>query len=220
MILRQGLRLTMFIGLPASVGLLLVGFALVRTIYERGAFGLEDSGRVATILAGYAAAVWAYSLSHVVTRCFYALGDEQAPVRVGLVVVGLNVGLNVLLVWAPLGPRGNALGVAGLAWSTAICAALQAAWLLSHLRRHNVLPVDSAVRQSWGRTALTTAVMSLVVGPIVLWIDVKALPWWGAAALLAQLVIVGGIAYLVSAWLVGAEELKWLRLQNRASNDT
>jgi len=210
-ILRQGLRLTVFIGLPASVGLLVVAVPLVRTIYERGAFGLEDSQRIATILSGYAAAVWAYSLSHVLTRCFYAVGDERAPVGVGLGMVGLNLCLNLLLIWAPLKEGGASLGAAGLAWSTAICAVGQAVWLLHRVRKHVPKPVDSAVWQSWIRTAAATTVMGVGVGASVVSMNVVALGWWTNAAVLGLAVLLGIGIFFVGAWLGGADELKWLR---------
>ncbi|HEX7011009.1 MAG TPA: murein biosynthesis integral membrane protein MurJ, partial [Phycisphaeraceae bacterium] len=53
-VLRHGLRLSVFIGLPASVGLILVRVPLARVVFERQAFTLQDSLAVATILAGYA----------------------------------------------------------------------------------------------------------------------------------------------------------------------
>src|SRR5690606_14744143 len=49
-ILQHGLRLTMFIGLPAGVGLLIVRVPLTRAIFEYHRFELADSLRVASIL--------------------------------------------------------------------------------------------------------------------------------------------------------------------------
>lgn len=201
-LLRQGLRLTLFIALPASAGLLLVRTPLVRVIYERGAFTLEDSQRVAMILAGYAGAVWAYSLSHVVTRCFYAVGDETAPVRVGASMVAVNLALNLGLIWP--------LGVAGLAWSTAICAAIQSVWLLRTVKRHVTMPIDASVRRGWGRTIALTVAMTLVVGAVGWWLDASALGWWGALGWLALLVGLGALIVLGGAWLMRAAELRWL----------
>ena len=93
------------------------------------------------MLTGYAAGLWAYTLTHVLTRAFYALDDAKTPLRVSLALVGFNLTLNLTLVWP--------LGVAGLAWSTAISAALQVALLLALLRRRVVRPVDRAVLTSW-----------------------------------------------------------------------
>ncbi len=122
--LRRGVRLVLFIGLPASVGLMLVATPLAATILEGRAFTAEDSRETAWILLGYAPAVWAYSLNQVLVRGFYAKGDSMAPVRIAMGLVGLNLLLNLVLIWTPL-------RTAGLAWSTAICAALQSLWLMA-----------------------------------------------------------------------------------------
>ncbi len=90
-ILRRGLRLVVFLGLPASAGLMLIGPSLVRVIYEHGLFGAGDSRRVAFVLYGYAAGVWAYSMIHVLTRAFYARGDSKTPVKVAVCMVVLNL---------------------------------------------------------------------------------------------------------------------------------
>jgi putative peptidoglycan lipid II flippase len=202
-IVRQGLRLTVFIGLPASVGLILVRLPLARLIFERGLFDVADAQRVASILAGYAAAVWAYSMAYVVIRAFYALEDAATPMRISLVMVACNVALNLTLVWK--------LGAAGLAWSTAACAVLQVVLLLAALRRRPVKFIDRDVGRSWRRSAVLTAVMAAVLLPLLLWFDVPAMSRSASAVLLAVMVALGGGMFLFGAWMGGATELTWLR---------
>jgi putative peptidoglycan lipid II flippase len=151
-LVRRGLRLVVFIGLPASAGLLLVAGPLASVILRGGVFGAADADRVAFVLCGYASAIWAYSMTHVLTRAFYARGDPVTPLRVAMLVVGLNLLLNCLLIWTPLRE-------AGLAWSTALSAVVQVLLLLRCARRH-ASPIDGAVLRSWLRTALATALMA------------------------------------------------------------
>ena len=206
-ILRHGLRLTVFIGLPASVGLLLVRVPLARLIYERGAFGLADSLRVATILAGYATSVWAYSMTHTLTRAFYALKDAKTPLKIGVGMVTLNLGLNLTLIWP--------LGAAGLAWSTAASAVLQALLLVWFIRRRVPRPVDATVLRSWGRTALASVAMGAVLWPVIAWIDPADLSRTHSALLLLGLVVAGMGVVLLFAKATGAEELHWLSKRGR-----
>lgn len=207
-ILRQGLRLTVFIGLPASVGLLLVRVPLARVVYERGAFGLDDALRVATILAGYATSVWAYSMMHTVTRAFYALKDATTPLKVGLCMVALNLTLNLTLIWP--------LGAAGLAWSTAVSAMLQVAILVLLIRRRVPGPVDRTVVRSWVRTALASGVMAGVLWPVLWWLDPAGQSRGASAALLLGATAAGAAIVLAVAKVAGAEELQWLkRRRNR-----
>ncbi len=202
-ILRQGLRLSFFIGLPASVGLILVRVPLTRVVFEHGLFELQDSLRVAAILAGYASAVWAYSMTHILTRTFYAVGDAKTPLRVSMTMVFFNLTLNLTLIWP--------LGAAGLAWSTAISAVAQVLILLMLVRRHVGAPVDASVIKGWGRTAVLTVVMAGVLWPMGLNYPAQGLTWSGCALLLGGMVGVGAGIVLVGAWLSGSEELRWLR---------
>jgi putative peptidoglycan lipid II flippase len=126
--MQRGLRLVLFIGLPASAGLVLVREPLTAVILQGGAFAMENTRRVGFVLLGYAPAIWAYSMVHVLTRGFYARGDSKTPVRIAVSVVALNLVLNCALIWTPLKE-------AALAWSTAACSTIQALVLLRLLGR-------------------------------------------------------------------------------------
>lgn len=203
-ILRQGLRLTMFIGLPAGVGLILLRVPLTRLVYERGAFTPEDTQRVAMIVAAYSSSIWAYSMTHVLTRGFYALKDSRTPLRISMAMMALNFLLNVTLIWP--------LGVVGLAFSSATTAVGQVVLLLLAVRRRVDRPVDAYVLRGWGMTAALTAVMAAALLAITLGVvDLARTPMWTTAAWLAGLVALGGLIIFGGAWLIGAEELQWLR---------
>lgn len=203
LILQHGLRLTMFIGLPASVGLLVARLPLCRTIFEGKAFTLDDSMLDASILAGFAPAIWAYSMTHVLTRGFYAVKDSRTPMKISMMMVALNLLLNVTLVWF--------LGVRALALSTAICAIVQCVILLRLMRRHVAHPVDAGVLASWGRTAILTAIMAAALWPITYFFDPAAMTRYQAAAEGALLVALGAAIFGGGAYLLGCEEIDWLR---------
>ena len=201
-ILANGLRLTLFIGLPASLGLVLVRVPLSRIIFERGAFGTPDALRVAGVLAAYSAAVWAYSITQVVTRAFYALQKPRAPLAISLRMVLLNVACNLSLVWVA--------GVSGLAWATSLCAIVQSVWLLHALSREVGHPVSPEVWRSWRRSAA----LSLAMAPPLLlasWVwDPAALTRTGCGLLLAGMVGAGILTFAGGALALKMPELRWL----------
>jgi putative peptidoglycan lipid II flippase len=201
-ILRHGLRLTVFIGLPASVGLFLVRLPVCRAVYEGRAFTKEDSLRCALILAMFAPAIWAYSMTHVLTRAFYAAKDSRTPMVVSICMVVLNLSLNLTLVWS--------MGVAGLGVSTAVAAIVQCIILLRLLRRHVEHPLDASVTRSWAKTALLSLLMGAAVWPLSRVWDLAAISRSQVFGVLALLVGVGGVVYLAGAWLLRCEELGWL----------
>ena len=201
--LQRGLRLVLFIGLPASVGLMLVREPLTAVILQGGDFTDEDTRRVGRVLLGYAPAVWAYSMTHVLTRAFYARSDSKTPLTIALKVVILNVILNCTLIWTPLRE-------AGLAWSTAICATTQAALLLLAIRRHAATPVDAIVIRSWLKSIMLTVMMASFVGAAV-WMSatMEISSWSHSLAQLTVLVTIGAVIALLSALALRMPELRW-----------
>ncbi|MFO0830804.1 MAG: murein biosynthesis integral membrane protein MurJ [Phycisphaerales bacterium] len=202
--LRRGVRLSLFIGLPASVGLILVRHDLVGVIFGGGrrSFTDEGLGRCAAVLLGFAPAVWVYSLNHVLTRAYYAKGDTRTPMRIAVTCVGINITLNFSLIWT--------LREAGLAWATASSAAVQCLLLQMFLhRRLSVRLWDGDTLWAVARTSL----IALLMGVCVLGVA-KVLPagdrWAERVPRLAGCVCTGGVAYALIALLLRAPELRWL----------
>jgi len=208
--LRDGLRLTLFIGLPASVGLILVRVDLVAVILAGGLFDASDVARVATILTGYAPAVWAYAMNHTLTRAYYARGDTTTPMRVTLAFVAINVTLNLILIWP--------LAEAGLAWSTAICAILQFVTLAIIWRRRHAAP-GAIVHRDLARSAAWTLLLTLAMAAAVA-LTLELLPAPGQtrgfdALRLAAGVGVGAGVFLALSIMVGRPEPRWMLRRSR-----
>lgn len=203
--LRRGLRLVVFIGLPASVGLMLVREPLTAVILQGGDFTAEDTRRVSFVLLGYAPAIWAYSMIHVLTRAFYARSDSKTPVRIAIGVVGLNLALNLTLIWTPLRE-------AGLAWSTAICALVQVVLLLAMIRRSVPGVIDPIVVTSWLKTVFASVVMAgatFAVGAMLTGTEEGGWSWTQSCIALAVMVGAGGLTMLVISLILRMPELRW-----------
>ena len=203
----------MFVGVPASIGLLLVRGPLTAVILQGAAFTVEDTRRTAFILMGYAPAIWAYSLNQVFVRAFYARGEAMTPVKVAIGMAVLNLTLNLILIWTPL-------GIAGLAWSTAICAILQTFLLHALLERrlpgildHSVVPAILRILILSAFTAAATLIASWLMAP-----GDESARW--SYQLLSLVVIVGsgGGAAFLCARALRMPELFWL-LGRRAGPD-
>ena len=204
-VLRRGIRLVLFMGLPASVGLMLVAEPLVAVVLEGGAFTAEDTRLAAWILLGYAPAVWAYSLNQVLVRAFYARGDSMTPVRVAMALVVLNLILNLTLIWTPL-------RTAGLAWSTAICAVVQGVVLWWILSRRGVAE-GGLLDRPMLRSALASLLLAIAMALLLLAAD-QLLPfaasWWGQVLRLGALVGLGGVVVGGGAVLLRMPEWRWV----------
>lgn len=209
-VLRRGLRLSLFIGLPASIGLMLVRHDLVRVIYGSGSHSFSDDGlvRSAAVLLGFAPAVWAYSLNHVLTRAFYALGDTTTPMRVAVGAVVLNVVLNLTLIWS--------LREAGLAWATATSAIVQCLVLGLLLRRKlhalgegHERVVNRETLRGFARIVLVSLLMGAAVWGVQVVFGERS-AWLQHALCVAASVGVGAVVYGTLALALRASELRWL----------
>lgn len=202
--LRRGLRLSLFIGLPASIGLLLVREPLTFVVYSGGGRGFSADGvsRAAAVLAGYAPAIWAFSINQVWTRAFYAAGRMRTPMVVAMLMVGLNLILNLALIWR--------FREAGLAWSTSICALIQCVVLAALSRRLTGLnPVDRATTLASLRIC---AISGCMAGAVVLTSFLLPSPvgWTGNLLNLFALTGVGIVSFVALARLSRSHELSWL----------
>jgi len=166
---------------------------------------------VATILLAYSPAIWAYSANHLLTRAFYARGESMTPVKVAAAMVALNFVLNITLIWTPL-------RTAGLALSTAVCAAIQMAILMHMLSRRTGTVLTPEVRGSWLRTALAAAIMAVTLAlTLRLWPQPSS--WSGHAMLLGVSVVAGGGVFLIAARIMRMPELTWSLGQRDQSTD-
>jgi putative peptidoglycan lipid II flippase len=108
--LRRALRMLLFLTIPATVGLWVLGVPVVRLLFERGRFGPHDTLNTATALGYYAIGLVAYTGVKVLAPAFYALGAPRVPLVGSAAAVGTN--LCVILAAHPfLGFRAVALGI-------------------------------------------------------------------------------------------------------------
>lgn len=150
---RDGLRLVLVIGLPATLGMMLLAEPLTRALLERGEFSPAHSRQTAATVMAYASAIWAYLGVTLVQRVFYALEDTRTPVRIGFVAVFVNVVLNFVLLFV--------IGGTGLAYATAISAVIQF-WILTHLARWRLgIAFGTDFRRFCLQCSLATVGMSL-----------------------------------------------------------
>lgn len=151
----RSVRLAVFEGLPAGVGLIVLAEPITRLLFEHGAFKPVDTIRTAWVLRFYAAGLWAFCVQHMLLRGFYALHDTRTPLKVSLITVAANFVLNLILVWTPL-----STGTFGV--TTALSCAGSVILLTVYLRRKLQGRLDlRAISSSVVRTATATAVMGV-----------------------------------------------------------
>jgi putative peptidoglycan lipid II flippase len=150
--IRQALELVALLCIPAAAGLAWFGVPVIGLIYEHGRFTAADTQAAAQALAGYAVGLAGYAGIKVLAPAFYALDDARTPMRVSVLSIAVNFGLNWLFV------RGLGFGAVGLALSTSAVALANCAILLLVLRRR-LGPLGGRLGSTLGRIAVATALM-------------------------------------------------------------
>ena len=109
-------RQTLFLTLPAAIGLFVLAEPVIASIYQYGRFTAVDTARTALALKGYALGLVSYSCIKVVGPAFSAIDKPLIPLRISLTGIFLNAGMNYLLI------RVFNLGILGLTLSVASTA--------------------------------------------------------------------------------------------------
>jgi putative peptidoglycan lipid II flippase len=120
--LQRGLRMVLFLTVPSTVGLALLGVPIIRLIYEHGKFSPHATLETARALSGYAVGLVAYAAIKVVAPAFYALGRTRVPLLASVSAVAANLVWNIFTF--------RRFGHVGLALGTSIAALVNAGILV------------------------------------------------------------------------------------------
>lgn len=195
--LTLGIRLVLAIGIPASVGLVLLAQPLAEGLFQYGRFDAEDARQTGVMIAGYGSGVWAFCGLLILQRGFYAMGDRLTPLRVGFVAVALNASLNFILIWP--------FGGVGLALSTTFVAILQClitGWLMQiRIGRLDWRHIGITVLKTCVATGLMT-IACLLAFELLRHLPINL----GRVGRLGLPLACGGGVYLLTAWFIRLEE--------------
>ena len=210
--LEKAVRMILFIGVPASVGLILLRQPLVELFYERNEFNAESSARTISVIFYYSVAVWAYCGLHVVVRAFYSLKDTTTPMKVGVYMVAANLVMNLSLIWF--------FKVGGLAFATSISAILQLIVLFVILKRRLNMDLKRDIFLSIGKTAISTVAMTAICWYVKQFIS-QSFPDGDTVSKFARLLIplaVSLAAFFLFSFLVKSDELRLVMKKERVNS--
>ncbi len=195
-----GMRLILFITIPAMAGLIVLREPIVRLLLQRGAFDAAATALTADALLYYGIGLWAFSGVRIVVSTFYALSDTKTPVKTAVISIVCNLILALVL----MGP----LSHGGLALATSLSSVINLLILVYVLTRR--LP-----RVAWGDIALSAikaTIASAIMGGVVYVVSRGVIPPAGGSFVglglgVATTIAAGCVVYFLSARLVGSPEL-------------
>lgn len=200
--LAEALGLMHLMLIPIAIGVSALSEPLVRIVFERGVFDAIATEETAWALLFYSLGIAAFSMHYLVSRAFFALQDTTTPMILGIVAVGVNVVLNLLLV-RPLRQGGLALA------STIASFVCLIAGIWAFRRKSAVGFPARRLLSTVARTGLSSVVMGVVVLVAHRRIQ-SALSWHGSFVeliALGMVVALGAAVYFLMVWVLRVPEL-------------
>jgi putative peptidoglycan lipid II flippase len=109
-------EISMALTIPSAIALMVIPVPIVSVLFERGAFGPDDTVATALALAVYGAGLPAFVLQKVLQPLYFAREDTRTPFRYALVAMVVNAVAAVGFAYL-LGFIGAAIGTTLAAWA-------------------------------------------------------------------------------------------------------
>ncbi|UOA33207.1 putative lipid II flippase MurJ [Sulfitobacter sp. DSM 110093] len=198
--LSRAAEISLALTIPSAVALIVIPFALVTVLFERGASSVDDTAAIATAVMIYGLGLPAFVLQKILQPVYFAREDTHRPFRFAVVAMVVNAALAVgLAPW--VGWLAPAIAATLAGWTMFACLAIGA-------RRYGAAAkFDARFHKRIWRILIASAAMG-----VALWLGNAALqpmlglPWWRGLALVLLLVI-AAISYFGIGQLIGAFRL-------------
>ncbi|MFN3993138.1 MAG: murein biosynthesis integral membrane protein MurJ [Tabrizicola flagellatus] len=200
----RGTEFALLLTLPAAVALVVIALPITEVLYQRGAFGADDTAATALALAIYGLGLPAFVLQKALQPLFYAREDTRSPFRYAVWSMVLNAVLAFgMMPW---------IGFSAAAWATTLSAWVMVGQLWWGSRAlGEETRFDARFRSRLWRIALASALMGAA-----LWVG------WGLLMPLLEdrgwrilglvlLIGIGMASYAVAAFALRAVRLSDLR---------
>ncbi|MCH9643273.1 MAG: murein biosynthesis integral membrane protein MurJ [Gammaproteobacteria bacterium] len=190
------LRMVLFIGLPAAVGLLFLAGPLISTLLQHGAFNAFDVIMTRKSLMAFSVGLPGFMLIKVLASGFYSQQNIKTPVKIAAVAMVLNLILNAALIIP--------LRHAGLALATSVAALLNASLLWQFLLRRGIYQPRPGWPIFMARLLVANVLMAIVLwflsGHIISWMHADTT--WRVLHL-AGILAAAMITYVAMLFLTG-----------------
>jgi len=158
-------RVVLVAGVPSALALVVLAEPIIITLFQRGEFDALAVTNTAASLRAYSLGLVAFMLIKVLAPGYFARQDTKTPVKVGIIAMAVNMGLNLALIIP--------LAHVGLALATSLSAFLNAGLLFLGLRRDGIFHFQPG----WLKFLLGLLVASVGMVLILLWIKDSPEVW-------------------------------------------
>jgi putative peptidoglycan lipid II flippase len=193
------------LGLPAALALALLAQPIVATLFERGAFGPQDTAAVAAALGAISVGLPGHILEKVFGAIAFAHEDTRTPMWTGLAALAAAVA-GALTLFPRYGHVGVAAAIAGSGWTGAVIIGV-ILW-----RRGWLALAPAGQRRLW-RIGAAAIAMGLALSGMLDLLAAAFAPGESGlvrVAVLALLIAAGLAVYLAALQALGVARLREL----------
>ncbi len=203
-LLDWGMRLSLLLAIPSSVGLAVLSQPLIATLFMYGKFSAHDAAMTQQALVAYSVGLLGLILVKVLAPGFYARQNIKTPVKIALVTLAATQLMNLAFI--------GTLKHAGLSLSIGLGACLNAGLLYYQLRKHAIYQPAAG----WPAFLLKLLLAVVVMAATLLALQhVLPINWhghsWQRVMWLSVLVAAGAIAYFAALLAMGIRPRQFMR---------
>ena len=141
----------LILGLPASIGLVMLSDDLIITLFQYDAFNANDAFQASLSLQAYGSGLLAFIAVKSLAPVFLSRGDTKTPVKAGVAAMVSNIVLNLILAYY--------YGHDGLAAATSLSAVLNAGLLYYFLTKQSIFRLNAAFYKMLIKVGLSSIIM-------------------------------------------------------------
>lgn len=198
--LSRAAEMSMALAIPSAIALVVIPVPLVQALFERGAFGVDDTAATALACAVYGLGLPAFILQKVVQPLYFAREDTKRPFYYAFLAMLVNAGF--------------AIGLSAIiGFIAAAIATTLAAWVMLALLWTGTRDMGDAARfDTRARSRIKRIVVASLLMGVVLWIVQGAMGGVFVTPgikipMVLLLCLIGGGAYAAFGTMVGAFRL-------------
>jgi putative peptidoglycan lipid II flippase len=196
----RGTEFALALTFPAAVALVVIALPLCAVLFQRGAFGAEDTANTALALAAYGLGLPAFVFQKVLQPLYYAREDTKRPFRYAVICMIINAGI-ALGMMPVIGFVAAALATTLSAW-----VMVWQLWRGSRAMGPEAQFDDRFIARSWRIVAAALIMGGVLFGTMTALAPMLATPGLRYMAL-ALLIAAGIVSYFASGVAIGAFRL-------------
>lgn len=192
-------EISLALTIPAAVALVAIPVPLVSVLFERGAFGPDDTVSTALAVAVYGLGLPAFVLQKTLQPLYFAREDTKRPFYYALAAMILNAALAIGLSQM-IGYIAAAIGTTLTAWAMV--------WMLwrGTATMGEAADIDARLKHRLGRIILAALIMGALLYGAALTLE-PMLAGSARAVALILLIVLGIVSYFGAGHLLGAFQL-------------